>query len=374
MRDRVCPPRRMRFSFESRCRMVAWIVAGGVRQASGGGMWREPGDRLSALGSLSGGRLGGACGSAVDAGGSRGGCRRRRSRRSSSARASSAPALPWSRPIVGRPARRSGRCCAGRAARGCRGRSVTGVSATSATGRASCCTSTPRSWAASQVGKRIRRRRQPRPRAGWQHLHVAIDDHTRLAYCELLPSERKQDCGAFPPARGRLVRRARHHRRAGPHRQREGLPLARLARHLRRARDRAPLHPPLLAPDKRKSRSADQDAAQRMGLPLRLPHQQHTAPSPPRLRTLVQPTTTPQLARRQTTDQPRLTPLWSVQLDGCAGLRAGLLSAIRSRLCDKSAPTAGRPTPRCVHGRLVRDGQGAARCAGPAARASKRSS
>jgi transposase InsO family protein len=34
-------------------------------------------------------------------------------------------------------------------------------------------------------------------RAGWQHLHVAIDDHSRLAYAELLPSERKEDCAAF---------------------------------------------------------------------------------------------------------------------------------------------------------------------------------
>ncbi len=48
------------------------------------------------------------------------------------------------------------------------------------------------------VGKRIlhdgvRRNRN----AGWQYLHVAIDDHTRLAYCELLASDRKEDCAAF---------------------------------------------------------------------------------------------------------------------------------------------------------------------------------
>ncbi len=48
------------------------------------------------------------------------------------------------------------------------------------------------------VGKRILQDGiQRSPRAGWQHLHVAIDDHTRLAYTELLPSERKQDCAAF---------------------------------------------------------------------------------------------------------------------------------------------------------------------------------
>ena len=48
------------------------------------------------------------------------------------------------------------------------------------------------------VGKRILQDGVQRsPRAGWQHLHVAIDDHSRLAYCELLPSERKEDCAAF---------------------------------------------------------------------------------------------------------------------------------------------------------------------------------
>ena len=34
-------------------------------------------------------------------------------------------------------------------------------------------------------------------RAGWQFLHLAIDDHSRLAYAELLPSESPADCVAF---------------------------------------------------------------------------------------------------------------------------------------------------------------------------------
>ena len=33
--------------------------------------------------------------------------------------------------------------------------------------------------------------------AGWQWLHVAVDDHSRLAYAELLPSERADDCARF---------------------------------------------------------------------------------------------------------------------------------------------------------------------------------
>ena len=48
------------------------------------------------------------------------------------------------------------------------------------------------------VGKRIRGDRLTRNRhAGWQYLHLAIDDHSRLAYAELLTSERPADCVAF---------------------------------------------------------------------------------------------------------------------------------------------------------------------------------
>ena len=32
---------------------------------------------------------------------------------------------------------------------------------------------------------------------GWEYLHVAIDDRSRLAYTQLLPSERKEDAAAF---------------------------------------------------------------------------------------------------------------------------------------------------------------------------------
>ena len=49
-----------------------------------------------------------------------------------------------------------------------------------------------------QIGKRVLRDGvQRNRRAGWQYLHVALDDYSRLAYCELRPSERKHDCTAF---------------------------------------------------------------------------------------------------------------------------------------------------------------------------------
>ena len=49
-----------------------------------------------------------------------------------------------------------------------------------------------------QVGKRVFGDGVHRNHhAGWQYLHVAIDDHSRLAYAEVLPSERQADAVAF---------------------------------------------------------------------------------------------------------------------------------------------------------------------------------
>jgi transposase InsO family protein len=48
------------------------------------------------------------------------------------------------------------------------------------------------------VGHRITGdRRDTRPGAGWEHLHVCVDDASRLAYTELLPDERKESAVAF---------------------------------------------------------------------------------------------------------------------------------------------------------------------------------
>ena len=48
------------------------------------------------------------------------------------------------------------------------------------------------------VGKRILQDGVHRNRrAGWQHLHVAIDDHTRLAYTEVLAGQDRHACAAF---------------------------------------------------------------------------------------------------------------------------------------------------------------------------------
>src|ERR1700752_4198047 len=48
------------------------------------------------------------------------------------------------------------------------------------------------------VGKRVLKDGVHRNRAaGWQHLHVAIDDHSRLAYTEVLAGQDRAACAAF---------------------------------------------------------------------------------------------------------------------------------------------------------------------------------
>ena len=52
-----------------------------------------------------------------------------------------------------------------------------------------------------EPGKRVLGEHAGRPhknrRAGWQHLHVAIDDHSRVAYAELLPGQDAESCVRF---------------------------------------------------------------------------------------------------------------------------------------------------------------------------------
>src|SRR5215210_3009261 len=138
MRELVCPPRRMRFSFESRCRIVQFVLAGASPQAAAAacGASRATGYRLW-----------------------------RRYQQGGWAALRDRPPVPRykrQRPgeLVHVDIKRLGRF-----------------------------------WT---VGKAILGDRLTRSEgAGWQYLHLAIDDHSRLAYGELLPSESPGDCTAF---------------------------------------------------------------------------------------------------------------------------------------------------------------------------------
>jgi transposase InsO family protein len=49
-----------------------------------------------------------------------------------------------------------------------------------------------------QPGHRIHGdRHRTSPRAGWEYVHVAVDDHTRLAYVEVLPAQDGARCATF---------------------------------------------------------------------------------------------------------------------------------------------------------------------------------
>ncbi len=317
MHDRVCPPRRMRFSFESRCRLVSLIVGGMSPEvaARACGASRAPGYRLWQRYRVGGWEA------LVDRPSTP--CRQPRRL----APAAEQEILRWraelgagpaviativERPAstVGKVLRRAGCSRLPRARRDPRVRyererpgELLHVD-TKKLGRF---------WT---VGKRIRQDGINRSRrAGWQHLHVAIDDHTRLAYCEILPSERKEDCAAFLrralawyAEQGILVERVLTDNAKSYH--------SHLWRHtcleleIGRRYTR-----PHFALDKRESRSPDQDAPPRMGLPLRLPDQQPPRQSAPRLPPVVQPTKTTRLTRSPTPDQPRLTRVWLLHLE-----------------------------------------------------------
>ena len=199
MREGVCPPKRMRFSFESRCRLVSMIVAGTSPQAAAAacGASRATGYRLwsryrhggwAALRDRPSTPIRQPRRLAVEA---------EREILAARAELGAGPAViahVLERPAstVGKVLRRAG--CS-RLPRPTRDRRVRYERERPGELLHLDTKKLGRFW---EVGKRIRRDGVNRSRrAGWQYLHICIDDHTRLAYCEVLRSERKGDCAAF---------------------------------------------------------------------------------------------------------------------------------------------------------------------------------
>src|SRR5947207_1294355 len=199
MRRSVCPPRRMRYSFESRCRLVALIVAGASPQAAAAacGASRATGYRLW-----------------------------RRYREGGWPALFDRPPVPLRQPrrlpaeaeaeiLEAREYAQAGPLIVG----GLLGRPASTVwKVLHRHGRSRLRVRPPepaqryererpgelvhvdikrlgRFWTIGKavLGDGLHRS----PRAGWQYLHLAIDDHSRLAYAELLPSESPADCVAF---------------------------------------------------------------------------------------------------------------------------------------------------------------------------------
>ena len=199
MPEPVCPPKRMRFSYESRCRLVSLILAGqspqaaaaacGASRATGYRLWRR--FREGGWASLQDRpstprrqprRLAAEVEAQILA------CRRQ-------LRAGPlviAAVLERPPSTVGKVLRRFG--CS-RLEQPQRDRRIRYERERPGELLHVDTKQLGRFWT---VGKRILGDGVKRSRrAGWQYLHVAIDDHTRLAYCELLCGQDKQACAAF---------------------------------------------------------------------------------------------------------------------------------------------------------------------------------
>jgi transposase InsO family protein len=199
MPSSVCPPRRMRFSFESRCRIVQRVLAGespqaaaaacGASRATGYRLWRRFQE--------------GGWSALAD----RRPVPKRQPRRLSSVEETQileARAYAKAGPLVvaallGRPASTVWKVL------GRHGASRLRVPARGPVARYErerpgelVHVDIKRLGRFHTVGKAILGDGLHRsPRSGWQYLHLAVDDHSRLAYGELLPGERPADCGAF---------------------------------------------------------------------------------------------------------------------------------------------------------------------------------
>jgi len=84
--------------------------------------------------------------------------------------------------------------------------------------------------AGKRVGGRLPGRSRPRRRdaagrdrgtIGWEFVHVAVDDYSRLAYAEVLPDEKAATAIGFSPTRARFLSPTRDHGRARADRQRQ---------------------------------------------------------------------------------------------------------------------------------------------------------
>jgi transposase InsO family protein len=199
MSESVCPPRRMRYSLESRARIVTLILAGQSPQAAAAacGASRATGYRLWAR------YREGGWAALVDRP-----CTPHRQPRRLDAEAEAqilacrrelgagplviAAVLERPASTVGKVLRRFG--CS-RLERARRDRRVRYERERPGELLHVDTKKLGRFW---EIGKRIRKDGVRRSRrAGWQYLHVAIDDHSRLAYCEVVSEERGEHCAAF---------------------------------------------------------------------------------------------------------------------------------------------------------------------------------
>jgi len=108
---------------------------------------------------------------------------------------------------------------------------------------------------------------------GWEYVHIAIDDYSRLAYAEVLSDEKAITAIGFLRRAIAFFCPLRHHSRTTPHRQRARLPLHPSRHRLPLNRYPPPPHPATTPTNQRQSRTLhphhDQRLGQRRDLPLK---------------------------------------------------------------------------------------------------------
>ena len=137
-----------------------------------------------------------------------------------------------------------------------------------------------RRLAAARPRATVRSHRHKRAKIGYDYVHTAIDDHTRLAYSEIHDDEKDPTSAGF--LHRALAWFAAHGITRPPRadRQRHGLsPRHRLGLGLLGLAAQTPLHQTRLPLDQRQSRTVQPHPAHRMGLRPTLDQQQ---PPPPR--------------------------------------------------------------------------------------------
>jgi transposase len=114
---------------------------------------------------------------------------------------------------------------------------------------------------------------------GWEFVHVAVDDYSRLAYAEVLHDEKAVTAAGFLTRRY-VLRALRHHGRARDQRQRRCVPLNDPRGRMPPPRNQTPPHTPLPTPNQRQGRTLHPHAHRRLGLRSDLPNQQRTHTRP----------------------------------------------------------------------------------------------
>lgn len=150
----------------------------------------------------------------------------------------------------------------------------------------------------------VRNRGRSASGGGYHYIHNAVDDHSRLAYVEVLSDERK-DTAAGLWTRAQAWFASQGITVAGPDRQRLLLPVQSLQQGTQGHPHHAQVHPALHAQDQRQGRAVQQDPGRRVGLRTALRQRDRPPGRTPRLAAPLQSPPRTHRAQRQITRRPR---------------------------------------------------------------------